>query len=56
MFGQHSACTHGHGIKHQDFSHYKAKRALKERNKARANKVYQAHCWAYYVKQQSNSK
>lgn len=55
LLAQHSACTHGHGIKHQDFSRYKAKRALKKRNEERPNKVYHAHCWAYYVKLQSNS-
>ena len=54
LFGQRSSCSGGHSLKDSGKEYRMAKRALKERNKIRANKVYPAHCWAYYAKQ-SNS-
>ena len=50
LFGQRSSCSGGHSLKDSGKEYRMAKRAAKARQQQRINKVYPAHCWAYYIR------
>ena len=50
LFGQRSSCSGGRSLKDSGKEFRMAKRAAKARQEARLNKIYPAHCWAYYVR------